>query len=183
MWPLGHTAVAYLCYSVLVRARTTGPPDGLVVVVLLFGSQVPDLVDKPLSWYLGILPTGRTLAHSLLVVGPLVAAVYLLSAHYSRSEYGTAFGVGAISHLLVDTLPALWGGADPASLLWPLVAVEPYDSGAPSILGLFVESVGNPYFLSEFVLAAVAFVVWRRDGYPGFGVIRRVGRRWIPASG
>jgi len=183
MWPLGHTAVAYLCYSVVVRAREAGPPDGLVVVVLLFGSQFPDLVDKPLSWYLGVLPTGRTLAHSLLVVGPLVVAVYLLAARYSRSAYGIAFGMGAISHVLVDAVPALWGGTDPGFLLWPVVAVEPYDNGAPSVAALLFESIGDPYFLSEFVLAAIAVVVWRRDGYPGLGVIRRVGRRWLPAGG
>lgn len=180
MWPLGHAAVAYLCYSVLVRARKIGPPDGLVALVVLFGSQVPDLVDKPLAWYLGVLPTGRTLGHSLLVIGPLAVAVYLLAARYSRPEYGIAFGVGAVSHVLVDALPAVWGGADPASLLWPLVAVESYDNGAPSITALFVESLGEPYFLLEFVLAAIAVVVWRRDGYPGLGVIRHVGRRVVP---
>ena len=174
MWPLGHAAVAYLCYSVLVRARNIGPPDGVAVVVLLFGSQFPDLVDKPLAWYLGVLPTGRTLAHSLLVIGPLAVAVYLLAARYSRTEYGIAFGVGAVSHVLVDALPAIWGGTDPGFLLWPLVAVEPYGNGAPTVTGLFVESVGDPYFLSEFVFAAIALVVWRQEGYPGLDVGWRV---------
>ncbi len=180
MWPLGHAAVAYLCYSLLVRARNIDPPDGLAVLVLLFGSQFPDLVDKPLAWYLGVLPTGRTLAHSLLVIGPLAAVVYLLAARYSRSEYGVAFGVGAVSHLLADALPALWGGTDPGFLLWPLVAVEPYDNGAPAVTTLFGESLASPYFLSEFVFAAVALVVWRREGYPGLDVLRdtvEMGRR------
>ncbi len=173
MWPLGHAAIAYLCYSALVRARNAGPPDGLAGIVLLFGSQFPDLVDKPLAWYLGVLPTGRTLAHSLLVIGPLVVAVYLLSARYSRAEYGIAFGLGAVSHVLVDALPALWGGTDPGFLLWPLIAVEPYGNGAPTVLGLFVESLNEPYFLSEFVFAAMALVVWRQEGYPGIDVVRR----------
>ena len=182
MWPLGHAAVAYLCYTALSRARG-GPPGGGAAVVLLVGSQVPDLVDKPLAWYLGVLPTGRTLAHSFVVIGPLVVAVSLLAARYSRPEYGVAFGVGAVSHVLVDALPALWGGTDPGFLLWPLIPVEPYDNGAPTVTALFVESLGDPYFLSEFVLAALALVVWRQDGYPGLGVIRQVGRRWLPAGG
>ena len=38
------------------------------------------------------------------------------------------------------------------------------------------------HFLSEFVLAALAVVVWRADGFPGLGVLRRVGRRWLPAG-
>jgi len=174
MWPLGHAAIAYLCYSVLVRARKAGPPDGLAVFVLLFGSQFPDLVDKPLSWYLGVLPTGRTLAHSLLVVGPLVVVIYLFAIRYSRPEYGIAFGVGAISHVLVDALPALWGGTDPGFLLWPLIPVEPYGNGAPTVTALFVESLGDPYFLSEFVFAAIALIVWRWEGYPGLDVVRRI---------
>jgi len=174
MWPLGHAAVAYLCYSLFVRARAISPPDGLAVIVLLFGSQFPDLVDKPLSWYLGVLPTGRTLAHSLLVIGPLVVVVYLLAARYSRPEYGLAFGLGAVSHVLVDALPALWGGTDPGFLLWPLIPVEPYGNGAPTVTTLFIDSLGDPYFLSEFVLAALALVVWRREGYPGLDVVRRL---------
>ncbi len=174
MWPLGHAAIGYLCYSTLVRTREASPPDGLAVVVLLFGSQFPDLVDKPLAWYLGVLPTGRTLAHSLLVLGPLVVAVYLFTARRSRPECGVAFGVGALSHVFVDALPVLWGGTDPSFLLWPLVAVEPYGNGAPTITALFLESLGDPYFLSEFVFAGIALVVWRQDGYPGIGVVSRL---------
>jgi len=177
MWPLGHAAIAYLCYTLLSRTRENRPPGEIAAVVLLFGSQFPDLVDKPLAWYLGVLPTGRTLAHSFVLIGPLVVVVYLLAARYSRAEYAIAFSVGAVSHILIDALPALWGGTDPGFLLWPLVAVEPYDNGAPTVIGLFVESLGDPYFLSEFVFAAIALVVWREDGYPGFGVVRRAARR------
>jgi len=181
MWPLGHAAVAYLCYTALSRARRN-PVDGVAALFLLFGSQLPDLIDKPLAWYLGVLPTGRTLAHSFVVIGPLVAVGYLLATRYSRPEYGIAFGVGAVSHILVDALPALWGGTDPSFLLWPILPVEPYGNGAPTVIALFVDSLGDPYFLSEFVLAALAVVVWRADGFPGLGVLRRVGRRWLPAG-
>ncbi|ATW88585.1 LexA-binding, inner membrane-associated putative hydrolase [Halohasta litchfieldiae] len=172
MWPLGHAAVAYLCYTGLCRAENR-LPESLAVVALLIGSQTPDLVDKPLSWYLGVLPTGRSLAHSLLVLGPLIGVVYLLAARSGRAEYGIAFSIGALSHLLADSLPALWGGTDGSYLLWPLLAVEPYESGPPSILALFTESLGQPYFLAEFVLAGLAVAVWQRDGYPVLSAIRR----------
>lgn len=173
MWPLGHAAVGYLCYTALHRTRTETPPSGIAVVALLVGSQFPDLVDKPLAWYLGVLPTGRSLAHSLVVIGPLVAVGYLLATRYDHREYGIAFGVGALAHLLADSLPALWGGTDVPYLLWPLLAVEPYESGAPTIVGLLVESLGDPYFLAEFALAGLALGVWQRDGYPGVGMVRR----------
>ena len=173
MWPLGHAAVAYLCYTALQRAREV-PQYGLAVVLLAVGSQFPDLIDKPLSWRLGLLPTGRSLAHSLVILVPVVVLVSLVAARYDRAEYGIAFSVGALSHVLADSLPVLWGDAEIAYLLWPLFAVEPYPSGPPTVVGLLVESLGNPYFLFEFALAGLAVGLWRREGYPGLGALRRL---------
>ena len=175
MWPPGHLAVAYLCYALWSRRRDGVPPMGLAVVVLAVASQFPDLVDKPLAWYLGVLPTGRTLAHSLLVVVPLSLLAIWLARRYDRPELGTAAAIGALSHVLVDALPVLWREEAEASfLLWPLVAVEGYEEpGAPSVPELLAESAAQPYFLLEFVLLAIALVWWRRDGYPGLGVVRR----------
>jgi membrane-bound metal-dependent hydrolase YbcI (DUF457 family) len=178
MWPLGHAAVAYLCYTGLCRVRSEVPLVDLAAVAVLIGSQVPDLVDKPLSWYLGVLPTGRSLAHSLLVVGPLVGLVYLIAARSQHPEYGVAFGIGAVSHVLVDALPALWDGTDPSFLLWPLLAVEPYESAPSTVWQLFVSSLGDPYFVSQFGLAAIAIMMWYHDGTPGVDRIRQAGRRF-----
>ena len=177
MWPLGHLAVAYLCYAGFRRARGGTPAKALAVVALVVGSQLPDLVDKPLAWYLGVLPTGRSLAHSLVVIGPLIGLAYVVASRNGRAEYGIAAGVGMGSHLLADVVPALWGAADPAILVWPLLPLEPYPDGAPTIMGLLADSLGEPYFAAEFVLAALAVVVWRREGYPGLALPRRVGRR------
>ncbi|MDG5818535.1 metal-dependent hydrolase [Natronococcus sp. A-GB7] len=180
MWPLGHAAIGYLCYALATRTRFDRPPGEFALLVLLVGTQFPDLIDKPLAWYLGVIPTGRTLAHSLLFLVPVSVGVYLLARRYGRPEYGFAFGLGAISHTLVDALPALWGGTDPSFLLWPVLPVEGYESGAPTVTALFLESLGDPYFLSEFALAAVALVVWRRDGYPGLAAIRTLLERVLP---
>ncbi len=173
MWPLGHAAVAYLCYALLTRRRHDAPPGDVAVWILLLGSQFPDLVDKPLAWYVGVLPTGRTLAHSLLLLVPLSIGVYLLASRYERSEYGIAFAVGVISHSILDALPALWGERDaPTHLLWPLTPVEGYEEGSPSVLELLSESLSDPYFLSEFIFAALALLLWTRHGYPGLQLIR-----------
>lgn len=184
MWPLGHAAVAYLLYSLWMRTTRDGAAfripgaegsASIAVAFLLVGSQFPDLIDKPLAWYLGVLPTGRTLAHSLFFVVPVVVVVGVITARHDRleREYGIVFGIGAISHVLVDAVPALWGGSDWYHLLWPLTSVEPYESGAPSVIDLFVASLGDPFFLLEFVLAGVALVVWYRDGYPGLSLVKR----------
>ncbi len=178
MWPMGHVAIAYLLYTASTRVRFDSTPAHGPAIVLGFGGLFPDLVDKPLAWYFGVLPTGRTLAHSLVVLVPLVVVAYLLARRYDRAEYGVAFGIGAISHALVDAMPALWGGTDPGFLLWPLVPVESYEEGAPTVMGLLRSSLGEPYFLLEFVLLGIALVVWRWDGYPGLAVVRNaLGRR------
>jgi membrane-bound metal-dependent hydrolase YbcI (DUF457 family) len=118
MWPPEHVAIAYLLYHACVGVRSDVGVRGVPVLILLFGSLFPDLVDKPLAWYLGALPTGRTLTHSLLVLVPLSIVVYLLARRHGRDEYGVAFAVGALSHSLIDALPALWDPeTDAASLL------------------------------------------------------------------
>ncbi|QSW98212.1 metal-dependent hydrolase [Haloterrigena alkaliphila] len=182
MWPLGHVAVAYLCYTLATRARFDAPPAHVPALLLVLGSQFPDLVDKPLAWYLLVLPTGRSLAHSLLLLVPLSLALTLVAARYGRSEYGVAFGIGALSHTFADVLPALWDGETTANqLLWPITPVEPYPGGPPTILGLLRDSATDPYFLVQFALAAIAFAYWRRHGYPGLEVLRAAVARVRPA--
>lgn len=172
MWPIGHAAVAYLLYSAYCR-RTGQTPLVLGVVALFIGSQFPDLIDKPLAWYIGVIPTGRSLAHTLFVVIPVSIVVYLISRRYDRDEIGIAFGIGAISHSLVDALPALWGATDARFLLWPVLPIEDYgDAGPPTVFGLLMESVTDPYFHLEFMLLAAAILAWRADGYPGITLIQ-----------
>lgn len=178
MWLLGHAAAGYLCYSFATRTWLERTPGHLAVLVLLVGTQFPDLIDKPLAWYVGVLPTGRTLTHSLLVLVPLSVSVLVLTRRAARGEYGDAFVVGALSHVVFDALPALWSATSLNFLLWPTLPLGPHESGAPSLVELVTESVGEPYFLLQFGLAAVALVYWRRDGYPGLGVLSgAVGRR------
>ena len=173
MWPPGHIGIAYLCYTAYTRGRYDADPADVPVLVVVFGSLVPDLVDKPLAWYLGVIPTGRTLAHSLLVLVPLCTVVYLAARYYNRTEYGVAFAIGAVSHSLVDAAPALWReGSSADFLLWPLLPVEEYEEGAPSVTQLFLESLSDPYFLSEFVFLSIALLLWSRAGYPGLQPIR-----------
>ena len=184
MWPLGHVAIAYLCYTLATRARFDAPPAHIPALFLVVGSQFPDLVDKPLAWYLGVIPTGRTLAHSLFVLVPLSITLYLIAVRYDRGEYGVAFAIGALSHIVVDALPALWDTREAAThLLWPVVPVEEYEEGPPSIAALLEDSLSDPYFLLEFALAAVAFVYWRRHGYPGLEPVRTALERVRPATG
>lgn len=169
MWPIGHASVAYLLYALSTRSRFDGSPGHGATMVVGFAALLPDLIDKPLAWELGLLPGGRTLAHSLFVLVPLSVAVYGLTRRRGVEESGVAFAIGAISHTFLDALPVLWDSTTPwEALFWPLLSPGGVSGeGAPSILGLLRSSLGQPYFLSEFAFFAVALLVWRADGYPG----------------
>ena len=43
------------------------PPSDLPVAAVVIGSQLPDLIDKRLSWGVGVFQTGYALGHSALV--------------------------------------------------------------------------------------------------------------------
>jgi len=123
MWPWGHLAVAYLLYTVITHRRFGRPPRAVPAIALAFGSQTPDLIDKPLAWNFGILPGGRTLAHSLFVVALLVPVVLLVADRLEGRAIGVAFLIGYCSHLLADVPPRVLSGefAHAAYLLWPVV--------------------------------------------------------------
>jgi len=175
VWPPGHLAVGYLAYAFLSHSRGEAPGAGPVLVVA-FASQLPDLVDKPLAWYLGVLPTGRSLAHSLVVLVPVALVAFLLARRADRGREGVAFAVGVFAHAAMDALPILWNdGSSVDFLLWPVRPVELGPKGTPDPVELLVTQAGEPYFLLEFVLLAVALAWWYRDGCPGAGVLRRRG--------
>ena len=168
MWPFGHASAAYLLYAMSTRSRRDEPPDNTAAVVVGVAALLPDLIDKPLAWYLGVLPGGRTLAHSLFLLVPLSALVFLLARRRGVGEYAIAFTVGVISHTVLDALPILWEPTTPwEGLFWPLLSPGFPEKGAPTVLGLLRDSLGEPYFLAQFVLFAVALYAWRADGYPG----------------
>jgi hypothetical protein len=187
MWPWEHAAMGYLLYSLGRRALGREPPSDGAAVALVFGSVLPDLVDKPLSWGLGWFPTGYALAHSVFVAVPLGLAAML----YARKQLVVAVVVGYWTHLLGDVLNPIRTGdpVDAGRVLWPVVEREPYavDRGLGRGL-LYVREflVGIPGMspFDRFLFVAVptlTAVVWVLDGTPGTAVPNRVVRalrRW-----
>ncbi|WP_265110221.1 metal-dependent hydrolase [Halosolutus halophilus] len=182
MWPWGHLAVAYLLYTGITTSRFDRVPRAWPLLALALGTQFPDLIDKPLAWTFGVLPGGRTFAHSLLVAALLVPAVVAVAIHLDRREVGTAFVLGHVSHLLADVPPAAFTGdlSGIAFLLWPLVdqpPEEPVDGLLDAILHYYAM---GPYEVFQLGLFVVAALVWYHDGRPGLGLVRtsidRLGR-------
>lgn len=188
MLPWGHAALGYLCFSLWRRLRGLTPSSGPLVVALLVGTQFPDLVDKPLAWTFGVLPSGRSLGHTLVVLVPITALYIVFLRRRASSEtqsqavprpstLGGAFLFGWYTHLLGDSWQVLVGRADCASfLLWPITPLCPYDESSSVVAHLLaVElTVGTQIGL---VVTAVAFVVWILDGTPGVDLLRSLRNR------
>lgn len=184
MWPWEHAAVGYLLYSLGLRAFGRDPPSGREAVLLLVATQVPDLVDKPLSWVLGVFPTGYALGHSAFVAVPVGTAVLAASRVRGRGRLGVALVAGYWAHLAADVLSPLRSGGPPVPerVLWPVVPGTPYeaDLGAGRGVAYLTEFVGSlatadPLTLVAYLLLPIAtLVVWIRDGTPGIGPLRRL---------
>ena len=178
MWPWGHLAVGYLLYSAW-RRRRGGRPGYPEVAWLAVGTLAPDLVDKPLAWSLGVLPSGRSLGHSLVVASVVLAVLWLVVAPRVGRRPMFAGVVGYLSHPLADLPVGRLLGGEPeylAYLVWPLLALPPYEV-EPSFLAHLRAYALGPYEVAQLGLFAVAAVAWYRDGAPGLeGLRERIAR-------
>jgi membrane-bound metal-dependent hydrolase YbcI (DUF457 family) len=174
MWPWGHLAVGYLVYA-FVRRRSGKYPTEAGTVALAVGTQFPDLVDKPLAWSLGVLPNGRSLAHSLVIACVLWIVILGVARRAGHWEVSSAFVVGYAAHILADAVhPVVTGNlADLAFLAWPLLPPVVYDNPR-SIVGHFLGLEPTAFLLFESILVVVALARWFRDGTPGIAALRGV---------
>ena len=170
MWPWGHLAFGYVLFSLASRAWFDEPPRGPSVYVLVVATQLPDLVDKTLSWVLGVFPTGYSVAHSVFVAVPAGIVVALVAWRRGRPAAGVAFAVGLWSHLLGDvivgaltpgTYEVQMGAVERALYYFAQFVAELRTGEDPTLLLLYF----GPFL--------AAFVIWIVDGMPGFPWIRR----------
>jgi len=177
VWPWEHLAFGYLLFSPSVRLSAARPPTGVEAAVLAFATQLPDLIDKPLAWWLGVLPSGLSLGHSVFFAVPAAAVVWVVARRADAPGVGAAFGVGYLSHLVGDVaFNSLDGTVTVGFLFWPAVSRPP--GGGTALLarvaelwGQFRTFLGTPlgrlYLVAEAVLLALALALWVADGAPG----------------
>jgi hypothetical protein len=154
-------------------------PGDIVTVAITLGALTPDLVDKPLAWYLQVLPNGRTFAHSLLVGVTLVVLLRALGRE-QRAVTG-AFSFGYLAHILGDALqPVLTGNfQDLHFLAWPLTTPpESYDGVADVVSHQQL----TPFFGLEIIMTFAGLALWWFHGRPGLVVVRRWVRRADPTA-
>jgi inner membrane protein len=85
--------------------------------VLLVGSLLPDIIDKPAGQYFfrETFSNGRIFAHTLLFLIVLAGTGFYLYKRY-RQVWMLTLAAGTFLHLLLD---AMW--SVPATLFWPLL--------------------------------------------------------------
>jgi len=184
MWPWEHLAIGYLALSVSTHGVYGRRPGATEVLTVAVGTQFPDLVDKPLGWGLGILPSGTSLAHSLLFALPFVAVVGAIAHRYDRPQLALAFGIGYLFHLPADVAYGLllYGNPHYGFLLWPLIPSNPTStaglvSQSSELFAKFVRALQTPagkrFLVMEMALLGAAFSVWLFDGRPGLELFGR----------
>lgn len=173
MLPWGHAAVAYLLYWLVLWRRDRLPPEGWAVLSLGFGTQFPDLVDKPLAWSFSVLPAGRSLAHSTVTLAVVAVAVLAVANRHRVVGPAVAFLVGYASHIVADAVAPVSRGEYHALayLIYPLVPLPTpeHDFG---LLTFFFRLEPTPMLTLGLVLTAVALWRWYRDGTPGLAELR-----------
>lgn len=182
MWPWDHVAAAYLCYSLYARLRGRRP-SGVVAAVVVAAALAPDAIDKPLAWWLAVLPSGRSLGHSAFTATAVVAAAAVVQLRTRIRGLTAAVAVGWGSHLLGDVAYPLVvkGDLRVGFLLWPVVpagddptpdAVGHLSELFASFLGYLATPAGATYLLADLALLLGALAVWVADGAPGTGALR-----------
>jgi len=175
MWPWGHLASGYLVYSLLVRL-SGGVPRDYTTLALVFGTQFPDLVDKPLAWTFGVIPNGRSLTHSVFTAVFLILAARFLLGRYGYGSLSTAFGVGYLVHLAGDALGPLLSGEYYylGFLGWP--AVPAIDYGEKSFAAQLAALELTAFTAVEVGLGLLVVGLWVADGRPGLRPVLAVPR-------
>ena len=170
MQPIVHLAIAYVSFAVYERWNGNDVPRDGPTLIAIIGAALPDLIDKPIA-FVGLVPVGRTVGHSLLFALPLIGIVWVLSAKRNRRILGIAFAIGYLSHLATDVPWHVLSGdyEELGYLLWPVTDMPPYTGVKP------LTTVGG-FEITTLWLEAVIFVggvaLWWYDGRPGLVPIR-----------
>lgn len=178
MWPWEHAIVGYLAYSVFCHLYYRAAPGSSEALVVGFASVLPDVIDKPLAWSIGLFDTGYALGHSLFFSLPLVVGLGVLSRSGGHPRVGVAFAVGYLLHPVGDLvqLSASNGGVPYELMLWPLATFEPggYTRGfAGNFLYLFGRYVADfvggdlsTYMWLQLGIMGLTILLWLYDGAP-----------------
>lgn len=159
MWPWEHLGIGYVAY-LLVRPRAWWEADRITLGALVLGTQLPDLVDKPLAWVFAVLPSGRSFAHSLFFAAALAAVAVYAGRRYQRLDASFALVFGDLTHLALDAWEpySLHQYRQLGFLFWPLTP-SPYYDEPTNLMQLIRDAMNADFDLRFFATIAFASVL------------------------
>lgn len=168
MLPWEHAALGYIVYSAYCRWNIGRPPIGLTVFALGFGTQIPDLVDKPLWWVITLLSYGRSLTHSLITFVIIIVILWTRAQYQDQRSIVIAFGIGYLTHLIGDSIQPILRQEYTALgyLLWPVTVVP--KSETLYFIEFFLAVEPTPIVLVGSGFTFGGILLWIYDGLPGF---------------
>ena len=112
----GHIGISLLVVFLIALALKIGVDYRLVIV----GSMLPDIIDKPLGEYLlnSVFHNGRIVGHTLVFIAILAIIALLVAKRYQFWGIGV-LTLGAFLHQLLDQM---WNA--PVSWFWPIFGWE-----------------------------------------------------------
>jgi hypothetical protein len=182
MWILGHAGLGYQI------SKWMGQDKPLKFLIL--GTQLPDLIDKPLYYFarkltgregsdIGLISGTRTFGHTLIFFGILVCCyVFMLSRDRGKSTRVPkmkAIIVGVATHLLLDFFSKMevfigsWGPRSNSKTLefvthvlcWPAFGLNFPGQDLKQVM-TFTDILPPPIvFLSDIVGAIILWRLWR----------------------
>jgi inner membrane protein len=128
--------------------------NSLDIRLLLIGSLLPDIIDKPLGIYILHLQNGRVYAHTLLFLLVIGGAGYYL--YRSRKlAWLLTLAAGTLAHLIQDKMWSV-----PGTLFWPLMGLSfPREILNEYFAGLFKKIFTNRYIFTTELIGLVV-IVW-----------------------
>jgi len=132
--------------------------------LLLIGSLLPDIIDKPLGhiFFREALSNGRTFGHTLLFLIVITFAGLLLY-RYRKKTWLLVLSFGALMHLILDQM---W--KDPDTMLWPFFGSTFHKSDLSNYVANTIDSLTTNYevyipeIIGGLILVWFAWEVWRR---------------------
>jgi len=128
----------------------------LDIRLLIIGSMLPDIIDKPVGHYIfrETFSNGRIFSHTLLFLILLTAGGYFIYRR-SKKSWMLILAAGTFAHLALDMM---W--QTPATFFWPLLGFHFPQYGIDNWANNIWESlISNPYlYISE--AAGLAVIIW-----------------------
>jgi hypothetical protein len=144
----------------------------------LWTAAIEVISRRPLFGY-GLAPVGPLVGPELPLGAPTgnLHSTYLKMVVSAGFVGGVAFGIGYLSHVLVDGLHATVEGEfeNLTYLVWPVLPLPESEIGK-SFLAHILALEFDAWFAFELSLVALAFGLWNVHGRPGLDVLRALVR-------